>query len=365
MKAQPYIVLFEIGSTKLRAAFARRDEDGQLHLADLQEKEGCYMHRGLLENVERVEFDLNHLWLLLSNSCDDFGQAYLCLCNDDDENLRKANAAMIEEIIGLHRGSNRELVYVGSPLKHTVEALTSQEERQKGCLYLDFGAGHTHVQCYYHNKSLIQKSLPVGGDDITNDIASDVEVSLKEAEMLKVRQGNAVSNQVKKAYIRFVQPNTGQTKALLNTDLANRIEDRLTTDCIQPYLKALKGHGFFDRIPMDIVLSGGASQMKGLELLLQNSCPQAGIRRADASSLLAGEDQKYNRPEYHSLLGLLQSLTMFEPPKEGLGRFFRRDPKKKKEEKKKKEPTLTPGIPEEKTKLDKKVDNLMDAIYTD
>jgi cell division protein FtsA len=69
------------------------------------------------------------------------------------------------------------------------QAVTTPEEREQGSLIIDLGAGSTKWVLYQDNIPRYMKIIPIGGDQLTADIALALKTSLATAEVLKVRHG--------------------------------------------------------------------------------------------------------------------------------------------------------------------------------
>lgn len=73
---------------------------------------------------------------------------------------------------------------VAGPLALSVPLLT-KKERKSGCLLLDIGAATTSLVVYENNTPLLVSSLPLGGQDITKDIAIGLKQTIEDAEEIK------------------------------------------------------------------------------------------------------------------------------------------------------------------------------------
>lgn len=71
------------------------------------------------------------------------------------------------------------------------EVLLSDSEKRSGCAMVDFGAGTTTVAVYNGNLLRHLVVIPLGGNNITNDIATAHQMEFEEAEGLKRKYGIA------------------------------------------------------------------------------------------------------------------------------------------------------------------------------
>lgn len=66
------------------------------------------------------------------------------------------------------------------------------EEKEMGVLLVDIGGGHTDISVYKKSKLEFYDTIPVGGDNITNDIALTFDIPHDEAEKLKKQYNLAI-----------------------------------------------------------------------------------------------------------------------------------------------------------------------------
>lgn len=73
---------------------------------------------------------------------------------------------------------------VAGPLAESIPLLT-KKQKVAGVALVNIGAGVTSLLVYENNIPLLVSTIPVGGDDITKDIALGLKVTLEEAEEIK------------------------------------------------------------------------------------------------------------------------------------------------------------------------------------
>mgnify|MGYP003131320847 CR=1 FL=1 len=72
-------------------------------------------------------------------------------------------------------------------------ACLSAQERDLGCALIDLGAGRTNIAIFAQGMMAGFSSIPMGGEDVTADIASALGTPLVAAERLKALKGSANS----------------------------------------------------------------------------------------------------------------------------------------------------------------------------
>lgn len=124
----------------------------------------------------------------------------------------------------------------------------SKKQRRVGSLLVDLGAETLSVIAFENNNPISLEVFPVGGEDITNDIALGLKVPLEEAETIKLG-GLTRSNFSKKK---------------LDEIVSARLEDCF--ELIQAHLKKI---GRDSLLPAGVILTGGSASISGLKLLVE------------------------------------------------------------------------------------------------
>lgn len=73
---------------------------------------------------------------------------------------------------------------VAGPIAESIPLLT-KKQKVAGVALINIGAGVTSLLVYENNVPLLVSTIPVGGDDMTKDIALGLKVTLEEAEDIK------------------------------------------------------------------------------------------------------------------------------------------------------------------------------------
>jgi cell division protein FtsA len=73
---------------------------------------------------------------------------------------------------------------VAGPIAESIPLLT-KKQKIAGVALINIGAGVTSLLVYENNIPLLVSTIPVGGDDITKDIALGLKITLEEAEEIK------------------------------------------------------------------------------------------------------------------------------------------------------------------------------------
>ncbi len=73
----------------------------------------------------------------------------------------------------------------------SAEAVLNETEKELGVAVADFGAGTIDLALFLEGSPFHTRVLPIGGNNVTNDIAAVLKTSLQTAEELKISEGTA------------------------------------------------------------------------------------------------------------------------------------------------------------------------------
>ena len=137
------------------------------------------------------------------------------------------------------------------------EAVLTPEERELGVVVLDIGAGTTSVAAFCQGVVSYTAVLPVGGENVTNDLAVGLRVPVAEAERLKQQHGCAVTGRIAPGEV-IEMPRIGERAAapLPRRRMSEIIEPRLE-EIFEIVREQLDFGGLSDRLGAGVVLTGG------------------------------------------------------------------------------------------------------------
>ncbi|MBI3441347.1 MAG: cell division protein FtsA [Proteobacteria bacterium] len=146
------------------------------------------------------------------------------------------------------------------------------DEIQLGCTVVDMGGGTTSIAVFVGGKLIYTAAIPVGGVNVTNDIARGLTTSLADAERIKTLYGSAHSLSTDDGELIDVPP-IGEEEH----SQPNYVPRSLLTGIIQPRIEEtfelvrakLVDSGINQIAGRRVVLTGGASQLQGLSDIAQ------------------------------------------------------------------------------------------------
>ena len=142
-----------------------------------------------------------------------------------------------------------------------------EDERELGATLVDIGGGTTSIVTYKDGYPTHFSTIPVGGNNITNDIAWGLTTSSLHAEDLKIRHGCAFLISQDKAESINVYPvgeeDDNSIKQIHKSDLINIIAPRVE-EIFEMVNKKLVEHGLKNASSHRVILTGGCSLLAGI-----------------------------------------------------------------------------------------------------
>jgi cell division protein FtsA len=183
------------------------------------------------------------------------------------------------------------------------EVVLTDTERDMGVVVCDIGGGTTDLAIYVNGHVWHTMVLAVGGNHITNDIATGLRLPADHAEEVKKKYGYALKSGVG-AEEYFAVKGFGEDKPMefSRQDLAHIIEARVE-EIFQLTLQEIKQSGYDGLLSAGMVLTGGTSSLPGIRALATQVLGMP-VRTAQPDNLIGLIDQ-LNNPAYSTSVGLL------------------------------------------------------------
>lgn len=145
------------------------------------------------------------------------------------------------------------------------DSVLAEAERRAGCVLVDLGADTTTVSVYYKNVLRHLAVIPLGGANITRDIAV-LQMEDREAEQMKLKYGSA-----------FTDNSEIDNTLMLPIDGDRQVESRKFIDIVEGRLEEIVENVWFqvpaeyaDKLLGGIILTGGGANMKNIERAFRN-----------------------------------------------------------------------------------------------
>ena len=190
------------------------------------------------------------------------------------------------------------------------EAVLSKRQKELGTVVVDIGCGGTSVSVFEDGATLHTAMIPVGGENVTNDLAIGIRTSIDTAEKVKIEYGSVIPEDV-------------NDRETIDLSLISKIDTHLVSKKHVVEIIQARYHEIFvlvkeelakihrdGMLPAGVVLTGAGAKMSGVIDLARetlNLPAQIGF-----PTNYDGVVDKIADPAYATAIGLLLWGSRFE-----------------------------------------------------
>lgn|SRR5574344_118379 len=141
------------------------------------------------------------------------------------------------------------------------DSVLTEAEKRSGCALVDFGADTTTVSVF--NKNILRHLavIPLGGNNITKDIAS-IQMEESDAEKMKIKYGRAYTDNTEIDNTLMLPIDSD--RSVESRKFIEIVEGRLE-EIIENVWYQIQSSDYDDKLLGGIILTGGGSNMKNIE----------------------------------------------------------------------------------------------------
>ena len=161
-----------------------------------------------------------------------------------------------------------------APLAMADSVLTETEKRS-GCVLVDLGADTTTVSVYFKNILRHLAVIPLGGNNITKDIAT-LQMEESDAERMKLKNASAFTDN--SDIDSSLSLPIDQDRGIASRDFINIVEGRVEEIIENAWFQV--PNEYIDKLLGGIILTGGGANMKNIERAFRNHTHVEKIRVA-------------------------------------------------------------------------------------
>ncbi len=185
-----------------------------------------------------------------------------------DMHLVTIDTQSVQNLLYCIRRCDLELAGIASSAYVSGIAALVEDEQELGAACIDMGGGATGISIFIKKHMIFTDSVRLGGDHVTNDIAKGLHVPMAVAERIKTYHGGVFATGMDDREMIEIGADSGDwdkdRRTVSRTELIGIIRPRVEE--ILEEVRAMLDAAGFDHLPsQQIVLTGGASQLPGLD----------------------------------------------------------------------------------------------------
>jgi cell division protein FtsA len=215
-------------------------------------------------HAQPVNFALDHRSGLIDPR-DQIGQRLAC-----DMHMLTVDRAVIENLIYCLKRCDLELAGLANSAYVSAMSALVEDEQELGAACIDLGGGTTGISIFMKKHMIYADALRMGGVHVTQDISRGLQVSMAVAERIKAFHGGVVATGMDDREMIEIGGETGDwehdRRKVSRAELIGIIRPRIE-EILEEVRLRLDAAGFEHLPSQQIVLTGGASQISGLDTL--------------------------------------------------------------------------------------------------
>lgn len=185
-----------------------------------------------------------------------------------DMHLLSVDGTAVQNILHCIQRCDLELAGIASSAYVSGIASLVEDEQELGSACIDMGGGSTGISIFIKKHMIYADSVRMGGDHVTSDIAKGLMVPTAVAERIKTKHGGVHATGMDDREMIEVGGDSGDwekdRRQISRTELIGIMRPRVE-EILEEVRERLDAAGF-DHLPsQQIVLTGGASQIPGLD----------------------------------------------------------------------------------------------------
>lgn len=192
----------------------------------------------------------------------------------------------------------------------SAEAVLDRKQKEAGTLVINIGAGTTNLVIIEDGEVQYVSVLPVGGMNITNDLAIGLRTDLDIAETVKVEHGTFES--VNMGSIEITKGDV--TEKFQKHEVKHIIEARVE-ELFELVERDLKKIGRSGKLPGGVILTGGTAKLPGIAAFAKDKL-KLGVRVGQTQPI-HGLIDEIDDSSYATAIGLMQLDVLLTPVANG------------------------------------------------
>lgn len=227
-----------------------------------------------------------------------------------DMHLLSVEASVVQNLFYCIKRCDLELAGIASSAYVSGISSLVEDEQELGAACIDMGGGSTGISIFIKKHMIFADSVRMGGDHVTLDISKGLQVPMAVAERIKTKHGGVHATSMDDREMIEMGGDSGDwekdRRRVSRTELIGIMRPRVE-EILEEARARLDAAGF-DHLPsQQIVLTGGASQLLGLDGLAARILGQR--VRLGRPLRIQGLPQAVTGPAFSSAVGLCLFAT--------------------------------------------------------
>ncbi|PID29599.1 cell division protein FtsA [Candidatus Saccharibacteria bacterium] len=181
----------------------------------------------------------------------------------------------------------------------SARAVITETQLESGVAVVDMGGATTGVAVFEEGDLQYVGVVPMGGVNVTNDLAIGLKTDPEIAEQIKRKHGSAVARKERSG----VSIDHDGTILTFNTEEIDEIIGARLEEIFEGVEQELKKAGRAGKLPSGIVLVGGAALMPGMKEFVRDALGLAA--KLGKPSGFGGVAERAEQPDYSAAVGLM------------------------------------------------------------
>lgn len=179
------------------------------------------------------------------------------------------------------------------------KAVLSEQQRENGVAVIDLGGATTSIAIFEEGDLQFVSVIPVGGMNITNDLAIGLKTDPEIAEKVKLEHASATTTDSNDS----VMVQHDESTATFSQKEIDEIVDARLEEIYDAIQKELKRAGKAGQLPNGVVLTGGTANLKDIVDYTKSSLGLA-ARKGSAKGF-GGVGENLDQPHFATAVGLM------------------------------------------------------------
>lgn len=293
------VAAIDLGSSKITGVVAKKGSEGVEIVAIESEPSEGGVSKGMIANIDTVVLQMNRILKKLCNvtNIKSITNCYVIWQN----HLHDSEAAKALE----KKMKLTKLIFPSvSSISLIAQSFIPSDERETGCIAIDFGDTATAYTYIENQNPNIDKVIPGGSRHITTDLMGIFKYDYKLAETLKLKLGKAVYQNEPD---RYIQLSKDPDNRIRHSELSSYISQRVD-DIFKYVLSPLqKNHWNSNRNRIIYITGGGAALQQMEKYLNMHSGLTSKIMKPREAAFTGDKAAYMLQPKYTALAALVLS----------------------------------------------------------